>query len=534
MSEIDVLTQRQTEVLGYVSKGFTNAEIGELIGLSPGTIKVHISAIIERLDVTNRTEATALWLRDTLETHLQSASEPADTGPIFAFDVQEANDSDLGGMLVSAACEIITKRTFRTIDLPTTKTARSADLQRPLLQEKLGISHWVSIDLIPSGETLSLCLTCTDVAEEQLVFERQYQGTVDDLLRIGTEIGIDLVAMVDRAPLRQDAAAFIDQPVSDHIWRGSYLFDKRTPEGLQQAMGLFTDAIKADPTSVEAHVGLANASNQMAVYMPGIATHLQQSGKAAAQSAVELDPFSGAAHGALGYAQLFGDWDFAQAERSLERAISMDPSREDGYVWASLLHLFMGRHEMAQDVGQQGMRLNPIAIANFVHLGHVFRDTGQLDRAIDHLSAALDMEPGNLRATIWMALCQADVGNLDAAAAYIGRAVKAHPISAVFVGIAGYVAGLAGKTEVAYGHLKTLEGMRKAPVHSPLFESMVHIAVGDFDTAIETAQAGLSQRVPLFLGWCCDPMFLRLKGHSKYGDVAKAIGVPHDHLTTPI
>jgi DNA-binding NarL/FixJ family response regulator len=51
------LTERQLEVLKLISLGKTNREIAETLHLSANTIKVHITAIMQVLQTTNRTEA---------------------------------------------------------------------------------------------------------------------------------------------------------------------------------------------------------------------------------------------------------------------------------------------------------------------------------------------------------------------------------------------------------------------------------------------------------------------------------------------
>lgn len=51
------LTARQREVLELVSKGLTNKEISGVLGIAEGTVKGHLAALFEVLDVTNRTEA---------------------------------------------------------------------------------------------------------------------------------------------------------------------------------------------------------------------------------------------------------------------------------------------------------------------------------------------------------------------------------------------------------------------------------------------------------------------------------------------
>ena len=53
------LTDRETEVLALVGRGLTNAQIGSQLFMSPKTASVHVSRLIAKLGVANRTEAAA-------------------------------------------------------------------------------------------------------------------------------------------------------------------------------------------------------------------------------------------------------------------------------------------------------------------------------------------------------------------------------------------------------------------------------------------------------------------------------------------
>jgi DNA-binding NarL/FixJ family response regulator len=57
------LTRRELAVLRLVAVGNSNREIGEALGISDGTVKIHVTHLFAKLDVTSRTEAISTALR---------------------------------------------------------------------------------------------------------------------------------------------------------------------------------------------------------------------------------------------------------------------------------------------------------------------------------------------------------------------------------------------------------------------------------------------------------------------------------------
>ena len=61
------LSEREIEVLALVAEGKTNAQIGNSLNLSEKTIINHVSAIFEKLHVSNRIEAAIYAVRNHIE-----------------------------------------------------------------------------------------------------------------------------------------------------------------------------------------------------------------------------------------------------------------------------------------------------------------------------------------------------------------------------------------------------------------------------------------------------------------------------------
>ena len=57
------LTGREKEILVLVSKGCSNTEIGDILHLSPNTVKNHLKNLFEALGAADRAEAVAIGLR---------------------------------------------------------------------------------------------------------------------------------------------------------------------------------------------------------------------------------------------------------------------------------------------------------------------------------------------------------------------------------------------------------------------------------------------------------------------------------------
>jgi DNA-binding CsgD family transcriptional regulator len=61
-----LLTPRELDVLEQMARGVTNAEIARALVVSEGTVKFHVKNVLRKLNVSNRAEATAHYLRDSL------------------------------------------------------------------------------------------------------------------------------------------------------------------------------------------------------------------------------------------------------------------------------------------------------------------------------------------------------------------------------------------------------------------------------------------------------------------------------------
>lgn len=60
------LSPRQREVLESVTRGLSNADIAQQLGISPSAVKLYLSAVFEKLGAASRAEAVAIALKRQL------------------------------------------------------------------------------------------------------------------------------------------------------------------------------------------------------------------------------------------------------------------------------------------------------------------------------------------------------------------------------------------------------------------------------------------------------------------------------------
>ncbi|MER8003152.1 response regulator transcription factor [Streptomyces sp. NPDC095613] len=60
VARVDLLSDRERDVLALVAEGLSNADIGTRIHLSAGTVKDHVSSILTKLRVSSRVQAALL------------------------------------------------------------------------------------------------------------------------------------------------------------------------------------------------------------------------------------------------------------------------------------------------------------------------------------------------------------------------------------------------------------------------------------------------------------------------------------------
>jgi len=108
--------------------------------------------------------------------------------------------------------------------------------------------------------------------------------------------------------------------------KGRFFWDKRTKQGLDQAIQFFQQAIHADPNYALAYAGLADSYALLDDWGETAPRDSFPKAREAAEKAIALDDSLAEAHVSLAIVREAYDWDWAAAEQEFKRAIEDAPT----------------------------------------------------------------------------------------------------------------------------------------------------------------------------------------------------------------
>jgi TolB-like protein/DNA-binding CsgD family transcriptional regulator len=385
-----LLTPRQLEVLELVAKGLTNRDIGRVLGIAPATAKLHVSAVLRALEVTNRTEAAGLL--HELVPGAGEGSDRAGVAPVPGFGGRPAIavlpfDPFGGGadaqMLADGLVEdLITGlaafRWFPVIARNSSFSYRGRAVDVVLLGRELGVRYVVEGSTRSDARSLRIHVQLIDASNGQHVWAQSYDRALSSLLTVQSEIAESIVGVLAPTLLQVEGLRALRKPAAalgtwEFFQRGMAGLHEQSPEAVRKAIGHFEAAAAAEETFAPAHAGRSVAcfvdglqsvgltQRERGGDLPTALRHAQErfaQAVASGQRAVALDPMDAVGHLGLGLG-LAARGEVAAGIATLERAVELNPSSAfTCWAFAGAL-MVTERWPEAQGWYERAIRLSP-------------------------------------------------------------------------------------------------------------------------------------------------------------------------------
>jgi len=367
-----------------------------------------------------------------------------------------------------------------------------------------------------------------DAANDAHLWAEKYSGTIDDVFDIQERVSRSIVDALrleltsqERARLAQKAPA--DPAAHELYLRGRYHLNRVTPSELTKAIEYFEDATRKDPVYALAYAGLANAYNYLG-WLGGVAGEVFPKAKRAAVRALEIDETLAEPHAVLGYAATFYDWDWATAERELDRAIALNPNYAEGYLHLSWYLGSQERHEEARAAIVRASELDPLSLvirANMANYHHWKRD---YDGALAQTRRVLELAPNLPLALLFSGMAYCGKEQYDDAARGFAKLVElAGP---GFKGYLGYSCAKAGRKDSALAILDELTVLSRTEAVPSFQLALVLLGLGRLEEALTWLEKAFEERAGWFPYIRQESFFDPLRGHPRFQDLVRRLNFP--------
>lgn len=314
----------------------------------------------------------------------------------------------------------------------------------------------------------------------------------------------------------------------DLYLKGRYEWSQRTPESLNRALSFFNQSIAHDPSYANAYAGLADTYDLLREYSTAPDMDVFPRALAAARKAVELDDSLADAHRSLAFAEMYGSWEFADAEKEFRRAIELDPSDPQAHRWYANAFGVKGRFNEALEQMDKAQELDPSSHATLADKGYLLYNAGETQQGIETLKEVERSAPEFRSPHAYLMQISFNLRDYPSYLEEGEKSAQASNDPVLREIIASARAGY--EHEGATGLLKRLYAKQKeysqAGQLSAVILAKTCVAMGKRQEALALLENAYSHHDATVLACLSHPDLLTLKDDPRYKELAKKINFP--------
>lgn len=431
-SAVAHLTHRQREIVELISRGLTNEDIGRVLGISPTTVRTHVTAILATLEVDNRTEAAAVFIAESAQPAAVEAVMLRPALVVLPFGAGGNNPREQA--LARGITADLSSVFSRWCIFPVLASPRSAEDTRPfhVWGQELGARYAVggTVRLGEGENTCRIHFQLVDVSDGRVVWVESHDVAVGDIRSVMDTLCQQVVAACYPLLLRTlhkglgQARARVDMDAWELAHRGMALQGQRERSANAEATRFFQAALSKDPTLVLAHFGLGLCAYDQVLNQwvdPVTGRELLQR---CAHECIALAPHAAEGHYLLGrHHQTMADHE--SAVRALEKAVGRNPSFAPAHALMAQALLLIGRTDEALARMSHAQRLDPQAYVAGLATLHFAR--GEFPAALDSAERAVALTPSYPYARAMAAVAAFHLGSQDRARQHLRILRTQHP-----------------------------------------------------------------------------------------------------------
>ena len=377
---------------------------------------------------------------------------------------------------------------------------KDKDVDLHKIEEKLNVENILEGSVRVSGDQLRISAQLIDVKHDSHLWTGTYNRRLTDVFDIQEKLAQEIACSL-KSRLGCEGDEIVDRYSNVNLdayklyMKGRYYFYKLS---YQTAVDHFQRAIGIDPDYAAAYAGLADAYSELAFYFAfKPTTQYIQRAKSAALKALEIDAGLPEAYVALANLQFLFDWDWKGVERSLRKAIEINPAVADVHSLYGHFLRAMGRLDEAIAEGEKSLEIDPLSVLANNRYGLSLLTDHHYKAAVNHLEATLDMFPDDLLTMQYLGEGYLLQKRYVEGTAVWDKVFHKFREKAQFVyGTVGYAYTKLGRSDEARSILNEVLRIRKTSNFTPFAIALIYKGLGKVDETFEWLDTAYAEHDP--------------------------------------
>ena len=343
--------------------------------------------------------------------------------------------------------------------------------------------------IIRAGDQVRISVQLIDGRTDRHLWAENYQREVREILSLQDDVAKAIAAEVKIKLTPQEeklltSAPSVNPEAHEAYLKGRYYLNRWPEQESTHCIQAFQHAIEKEPDFVDAYAGLATCYALMPWHYPP--KDVLPKGKIAALQALNRDPNQAEAFVALGFVNMFYDWDWPGAEKNVGKAMKLNPNRAFSRLVYSNYFAFTSRFDDAIREAKKAVELDPVSILMNRDLSFVYQLSHKYPEYEAQALATLELAPNDY------------ISNWDLAWAYALQGKKKEAIDRLNKGMypidRSIVLATLGEREQALLELKAIE--KQCPSGCAFWLASGYALAGKSDKAMHLLEQAYQERDP--------------------------------------
>ena len=317
-------------------------------------------------------------------------------------------------------------------------TVKNASRMKDMALDPRSVGEALKVDSVltgtvrQSGAQLRVTVKLVNTKTEENIWASTFDKSESDIFAVQREIAQKVVEGLKLKLGEGQQDLIVNRQTKDleayNLYiNGRKMWKTRTREGMRDSIEKFELALSKDPKFALAYVGIADAYNQLVMYGHSPPEVSFPKAKDELKKALALNDSISEAHASLGFISWVYDWNWDAAEKSLNKALSINPNYPDARRWLSHVHITMGNISSALEEIDKGIKLEPnsgnMLSAKSEYLAH----SGKIEAAIKTAQEAFSRNPSFIFSHQALAQAHLMAGNHDSALKSLEQGDELYP-----------------------------------------------------------------------------------------------------------